>query len=139
MILLGDSDVCAYTVYMLNAITTSALASLALIEAVGYEPCEGDLTPFWEASHPCECYRCEELTRQGADLPRDGQCLAMLDHDAIRWNRDLRWELVSIMEEEERYAYWRCYERWELEEERDNAQNAQAERDAQVEAFLAAA
>ena len=124
---------------MSNAITTAAAASLALVEAVGFEPCDGDLTPFWEASHPCNCYRCEEMARAGATLPRDGQCLAMLDHDAIRWNRDLRWELAEILEEEERYAYWRCYERWQIEEERDSAEEVASRKAALIESWLMAA
>ena len=121
---------------MTNVITTAA-AALALEESM--YSCTADLTPFWAIIEPCDCSRCVDLVWQGRTLPTDGTCLAMADHDEIRWDRDLRWELVAIWEADMRYAYWKCFERYEREAEYDAAEAAADAKEAMIAGFLAAA
>ena len=122
---------------MTNVITTAA-AALALEESM--YSCTADLTPFWAVQLPCDCEQCNTLVwRYGRTLPTDGTCLGQKEHDEIRWDRDLRWELVAILEEEERYAYWRCFERYEREAEYDAADAAAAAKEAIIAGFMAAA
>jgi hypothetical protein len=119
---------------MLNKPATSA--ALALEESM--YTCTGDLTPFWAVVEPCDCSRCVNLVWQGVKLPTDGSCLAMAEHDEIRWNRDLRWHLVAILEEEEAYAYYRCYERYQDWAEQEDRYEAQDQKRAFLEGKLAA-
>lgn len=101
--------------------------------------CAGDLTPFWAVPVYCDCDGCWRLALAGRDLLTDGSCLSAKEHDEIRWNYDLRWELVAILEEEQAHAYYRCYGRyedWAEQERRYAAQDAKREL---VDGFLAAA
>jgi hypothetical protein len=108
--------------YMLNKPAT--VAALALEESM--YSCVADLTPFWAVPVTCDCNGCWRMELDGRELPGDGTCQSSKEHDEIRYNRDLRWELVAILEEEEAYAYYRCYERyqdWDDQEARYEAQD----------------
>jgi hypothetical protein len=117
---------------MLNAITTSALASLAIAEAMTPDP----VVKAAPAPKPCDCNDCYNLECAGFTLPTGPtvQCGA----EVIINDPAQRWALAAMWEEDMEYAM-RRYEMKRREYTGYYDQPEPATREEVIEAFLAAA